>query len=121
MISKFQIEKFQRVKGLNCSMLNNVCDTIIAKDTVRDLLAKCEKLASKTGRKIASVGTLVSKQPDILNSKYVLIVESICNRLSVLSLSLNLLFQATIVKLPVIRYKLARVDEKPVVEFNSGR
>lgn len=68
----FQIEKFRRIKGLNCSMLNGVCDTVVAKETVRELLAKCERLATKTGRKISSVGTLVSKQPSLLNSEYVL-------------------------------------------------
>lgn len=52
-------------------MLNTVCDTIVARDIVIDLMTKCEKLAAKTERTISSSGTLVAKAPSLLNPEYV--------------------------------------------------
>ncbi|XP_065216787.1 SWI/SNF-related matrix-associated actin-dependent regulator of chromatin subfamily A containing DEAD/H box 1 homolog [Planococcus citri] len=60
-------KKFSITKGLTCSMLNVVSDSIVAREQVLELMTKCEKYAAKIESKISSGGNLVSKSPSILN------------------------------------------------------
>lgn len=48
-------------------MLNVICDTIVAREQVLDLMSKCEKYASKMEHKISTGGNLVSTAPSLLN------------------------------------------------------
>lgn len=58
------------IKGLNCSLLNKIGETINAKGMVEKLMSRCENLATRMGKEVSTGGTLVSKAPTLLNPEY---------------------------------------------------
>lgn len=61
------MQKLTVTKGLNCSLLNTIGETIHAKDLVAKLMTKCENIATKIEKEVSTGGTLVSKSPSLLN------------------------------------------------------